>query len=369
MARISLTSQVFGEDEVAQATEAIKSGWIGSGEKLEKFEKKIAEYVGADYAIAVNSGTAAIDSALRALEIRGMEVITSVSSQASIANAIISSGNKVVFADVSRENFNINASQIESLITKNTGAILPIHLYGIPAEMEKIMQIASEHDILVIEKCTMGTKLKGKQVGTFGEAGCFSLNPFSTITTGEGGFIATNNAKAVKKIDDIRNYGRDPTVTDYCYTEYGYNFKFTNLQAAIGLAQLGKIDSFIKSRRENAAYMSKLLKESKEIQLPREKNGEYCVFNAFPVLLRKEGIRDKLKSFLEKKNIGVGTFFKPICSQPYYEKMFAKSKEIYPNAEYVGNNGLIIPCNPSLTKEQMDYMAESIKDGINAPGK
>ena len=368
MMTIPLISPLLGEDEISEVSQAIRSGNIAGGEKLERFENKLAEYLGLKYVACVSSGSAAIEVAIRALGISNKEVITTATSCIPTVNSVIGSGNKAVMVDISREDYNIDACRIEEAITKNTGAILPVHLYGKPAKIDKIKEIGKKHGIPVIEDCaqSMGARYKGKMVGSFGEIGCFSLNITKVITTGEGGFIATNDDETAKKAGIIRNYGMVPHDSSYNYIMYGYNFKYTNLLAAVGLAQLRKIDSIIKSRRENAEYMIKLMKDIKEIQLPYEAKEEFCVHYTLPILLKKEGIRDKLKSFLENKGISVRTLFRPMCNQPSYEKMFGKTKKDYPNAVYVGENGFYLVCYPSLKKEQLDYMAQSVREGILA---
>ena len=368
MMKIPLISPVLDDDEIIEVSQAIRSGDIAGGKKLEQFENELAEYLGLDYVVCVSTGSAAIEVALRALDITNKEVITTTTSCIPTVNSVISSGNKAVMVDISRKDYNIDVGKIEEAITKDTGAILPVHLYGKPADIEKIVDIGKKHKIPVIEDCaqSMGAKFKGKMVGSFGEIGCFSLNVTKVITTGEGGFIATNNKEAAKKARIIRNYGMIPDDSFYNYIMYGYNFKYTSLLAAVGIAQLRKIDSIIKSRRENVKYLINLLTDIKEIQLPSESKEEYCVHYTLPILLRKGGIRDKLKSFLEKRGIAVRTLFRPMCIQPSYEKMFGKTAKDYPNAVYVGNNGFYLVCYPSLKKEQLDYMAQSVREGILA---
>ncbi len=356
----------FDERELSLVTDVMRSGWIARGKEVELFEQKLAEYLGVKYVRMVNSGTAAIEVALRALGIQNKEIITTTTSCAPTANAIIHSGNKPVMVDILPEDFNIDVSLIEKNINQNTGAILPVHLYGRPAKMDALMRLAVKHNLPVIEDVaqSMGARFQGKACGAIGNIGCFSLNINKIITTGEGGFIATNDPIIAENVRIIRNYGRDPSGSDYCYTHFGHNFKFTNLQAAIGLGQLEKIDSLIAARRKNAASMRELLKDVPNITLPSEADGEFCVYFSFPILLQKPGIRDGIKAFLEEKGIEVRTLFRPMCDQPYYKEIYGTRNTSYPNAEFVGENGLYLGCYPSLTKEQMGYMAESIKEGL-----
>jgi perosamine synthetase len=316
----------------------------------------------------VNSGTAAIEVAFRAMDVEKKEVITTTTSCAPSANGIIHAGNTPVLVDVSEKNYNLDSDQIEKHITFNTAAIMPVHIYGRPCNMDKVMEIARKHNLPVIEDCaqSMGSRWRGKLTGTFGDVGCFSLNVIKLITTGEGGFIATNNPKIARKAIIIRNYGRSPERTDYCYTEFGHNYKFTNLQAALGLAQLKKIEHFIAKRRENAAELMRRLSDIPELQLPYEYECEFINYVSFPIVLRSPGKCAKVREFLEKAGVENRTMFMPMCDQPYYQKLFGvlDSANMYPNATYIGQNGFYVGCHPTLTHEQMDYMVAKIREAI-----
>ncbi|HLD00148.1 MAG TPA: DegT/DnrJ/EryC1/StrS family aminotransferase [Candidatus Nanoarchaeia archaeon] len=358
----------FNQEEIDNVSKVMASGWIARGKEVDLFEQQLANYLGIKEVVLVNSGTSALEIALRSLKIEGKEVITTATSCAPTANAIVHSGNIPVMIDISLEDFNLNPDKIEEAITSRTAAIMPVHVYGRTADMEKIMAIAQRHNLIVIEDCaqSMGAKFNGRQTGTFGRVGCFSLNINKIITTGEGGFIATNDHQAAEAARMIRNYGRDPSGSDYCYTHFGHNFKFTNLQAAVGLAQLKKINLLIQARRKKVEFMNNLLKEVEEIILPGERENESAVYFSYTVLLSTPGIRDKLKQFLENKGIEVRTMFRPMCDQPYYQERFGQRVKPLPNAEYVGENGLYVGCYPSLTEEQMIFIANSLKEGLNA---
>ncbi len=358
----------FDQEEVDNVTRVVQQGRVSRGKELEEFEQALASYLGVKYVVTVNSGTAALEVAFRAMGIDKKEVITTTISCAPSANGIIHAGDKPVLVDVSMQDYTLDPEQIEKYITKDTAAIMPIHIYGRPCNMDKIMEIARKHSLPVIEDCaqSMGTRWKGQLTGTFGEVGCFSLNVIKLITTGEGGFIATNNAEIAKKAIIIRNYGRSPERTDYCYTEFGHNFKFTNLQAAIGLAQLKKIDLFIQKRRANAMAMIQKLQDIPEIQLPQEHQHQFINYVSFPILIKKPGICVGVRDYLEKHGVENRTVFMPMCDQPYYQKLFGvlDSAQEYPNATYLGKNGFYVGCQPTLTKEQMEYMVKIIHEAI-----
>jgi perosamine synthetase len=369
--KIPVCIPYFDQKENEMVSHVMSSGWIARGPEHDLFEKKLAEYLGVKYVVALNSGTTALEVALRSLGIKNKEVITTATSCAPTANGIIHSGNKPRIVDVLKGEYTLDPKKVEKAINKKTGAIMPVHIYGRPARMDAIMKIAREHNLPVIEDCaqSMGAKYQGKLTGTIGTVGCFSLNINKIITTGEGGFIATDDQKIAETAKMIRNYGRDPSGTDYCYTHFGHNFKLTNLQAAVGLAQLEKIGQLIELRRKNGFAMLKMLESVKGIELFRENPDEMMVFFSFPVVLKKKGSRDQLKRFLEDKGIEVRTMFRPMCDQPYYVELYKKSKKKLPVAESIGENGFYVGCYPGLTMEQMTYLTDSIKEGLNALDK
>lgn len=365
--KIPVAKPYFGEEEVENVTRVMKEGWIARGKELDIFEEKLAKYFDVKYAVLVSSGTDALEVAFRSLNIKGKEIITSATSCSPSANGILRSENKVVFVDVNPKTFCIDPDKIEEHITSRTVAIMPIHIYGRPCQMDKIMQIAKKYNLYVVEDCaqSMGAKFNNKLTGTFGDIGCFSLNINKIITTGEGGFIITNDDKIAERAKILRNYGREFIRTDYCYTMYGANFKLTNIQAAIGLAQMNKIDEIIKKRRENGYYYTKLLKQIKGIQIYEEGKNEYGVFFCMPILLKKEGIRDDMRKFLEDKGIENRTLFVPMSKQPYFEEMFGVYPEEFPIAEKIGQSGLYVSCSPGLTKEEIKEIVLVIKSGLD----
>ena len=314
----------LGEEEVENILKVVKEGWIARGKEHDLFEKELASYLGSKYAVLLSSGTDALEVAFRSLGIENKEIITTATSCSPTTNGVIRSGNKLVFVDADPLTYNIDTNKIEEVITEKTVAIMPVHIYGRPCQMDKIMEIAKKHNLEIIEDCaqSMGAKFKDKMTGTFGKIGCFSLNVNKIITTGEGGFIITDDKEVADKAKVLRNYGRSIERTDYCYTMFGSNFKMTNLQAAIGLAQIKKIDYLIKKRRENGVCLLGLLKDINKIQLPFENEDEFSVYFAFPILLKTKGVRDKLKQYIEERGIESRTMYRPMCNQPYYEKMY-----------------------------------------------
>jgi perosamine synthetase len=362
---IPIAEPWINDDEIENVLKAMKSGWIARGKNISLFESKFANYFGVNYALTVSSGTAALEVALRVLNLKGKEVITTASSCAATANGILHAGFKPVFVDIDPITYNMDAEQIEDHITSNTGAILAVHIYGKPCDMKRIQEIAEERSITLIEDCaqSLGARYNKKLTGTFGEIASFSFYTNKIITTGEGGAIITNDKKVAEKIKIIRNNGQDPQKPFY-HILYGYNFKMTNIQAAIGLAQLKKIEIIIKKRRENGKYLSKLFRGIEEIQLPKELPDRYNVFFCYPILLKKKGIRDKVCAYLSSKGIETRPMFSSMSTQPYFENLFGKYQETFSVTENVGKNGFYISCSPTLRKEDMKYMADTIKKCI-----
>jgi len=359
----------FSKEEVTAVTKVIREGWVSQGKEIEEFERKLARFLGVKYVITVNSGTAALEIAQRALGIEKKEVITTVTSVAPTTNAIIHSGNKPIFVDVSIKDYNIDTRQVEKHITKNTAVIMPVHLYGKPCNMDEIMEISEKYNITVIEDCaqSLGAKWKEKKTGTFGKIGCFSLNITKLITTGQGGFIATNDKKVALRASIIRNYGLVAKPNNfYNYDLFGHNFKLTNFQAALGLVQLKKIHHFIRARRRIAREIISSLENEKNIQVPCENKNEFISYFCVPILLKKQNRRNKVCNLLYKKGIEAFSIFKPICAQPYFEKLYGKTdfNNLYPNATYVSDNGFVVGCYPGMSEEKLKYLIKGVKEAL-----
>jgi perosamine synthetase len=354
-------------EEVEQVLKAIKSGWIAKGEQLLQFEKGFAQYLGVKEAVAVSSGTAALEVALRALNPKGNEILTSAASCVATANAILHAGYKPVFVDIDPITYNLDPKQIKTRLSPQTGAMIPVHLYGHPCDMDPIMAISRETGIPVVEDCgqSLGAKYKGQFTGTFGKAACFSLYANKTITTGEGGIIATNDKELAERARLIRNQGQHPEKPFY-HILFGYNFKMTNIQAAIGLGQLKKLNRAIERRRENAATLASLLSDIPEIQLPKEMPWAKCAYFCFPILLKDKKLdRDRVCQFLKEKGIETRPMFGPISEQPYFIELFGHGEQ-FPLAKEVGDRGFYVSCSPTLNKSHLDYLALNIRKALGS---
>lgn len=354
----------IAEEEVKYVTDAVKSGWIAKGEYLQKFEERCAEFLGVKHALTVSSGTAALEVALRALDSNKKEVITNSCSCSSTANAILHAGYKPVFVDISAEDYNIDVTRIEGHITPETGVIMPIHLFGQPCDMDPIMETAGKHKIPVIEDCAQafGAKYRGKCVGTFGAISCFSFYSNKIVTTGEGGLVATDSEEVAGKMYLIRNHGQD---APFNHVIYGYNFKMTNVQAAMGFAQMEKVEQIIKLRKANARLYLQLLKDVEGIILPRELPGRESVFFSFPIML-KEGSGEAFCKHLQRRGIETRPIFRAMSEQPYFKKMVPGYRERYPVNDEIYQKGFYVSCSPTLKKTDIEHIVFSIREGLNA---
>ncbi len=365
MRKIPVSAPWIDEEDVKRATEVVRSGWLSRGPEVEEFEKLVAEYLGAGHGIAVSSGTAAVEVALRALDLEGKEIITSVASCVPTLNAILHAGGKPVFVDVESRTYNIDVEQIESHISDQTGALLPVHLYGHPCNMDPILDLAEKYHLPVIEDCAiaMGAKYRGRQVSTLGAAGCFSFYANKMITTGEGGMVVTQDPQVAQKARIIRHHGQHPD-RPFHHILFGHNFKLSNLQAAIGLSQMKKLPESIVRRRKNAALLTGKLAELEEIQLPVEMEYAFHIYFSFPIVLKSPHRRDTLCRFLNQSGIETRPMFGPMSSQPFFEERFGLYPETFPVSEEIGLNGFYVSCSPLLEPEDVEYMAVKIREGL-----
>jgi len=346
--------------------ECIDTAWVSSvGSYVDLFEKNFAEYVGAKHAIVTMNGTAAIQLALVELGIGpGDEVIVPSMTFISPINCIKYVGATPVFADVCRDTFVMDANKIEDLITDKTKAILPVHIYGHPADMDKIMEIAEKHKIFVIEDATeaLGSTYKGKMAGTIGHIGCYSFNGNKLITTGAGGMMVTNSNTHAEHAKFLSTQTK--VVTDnkaFYHPEIGYNFRMPNLLAAFGVAQLEQIEGYIKIKRDNAKYYNELLKDIKGITLPTEKpEVENCYWLYSVVVEDEYGVtRDELIKKLKEHGIESRPFFMPTHEMPPFKNCKHGDMSITNDLVLRGIN---LPSSVSLTKEEIETICKVMRE-------
>ena len=348
---IPIAEPSLGEEELKNVVEAVKSGWISSkGKFIEEFEQEFANYCGRRYGVATSNGTVALHLALKALGIgKGDGVIVPDLTFVAVANSVTYCNAKPVFVDSHPDYWCMNPKEIEGKITTKTKAIIPAHIYGHPCDMDAIIDIAEDYSLYVVEDAAEahGAEYKGKKAGSFGDISCFSFYGNKIITTGEGGMCLTNNEELAEKMKILRDHGMNPNKR-YWYDFIGFNYRMTNLQAAVGVAQLEKLDEFAKKKRQIARRYSEELNELEEkelITLHPEMSWAKCVYWMYCILVKdKFGIsRDELMKKLEEKGIETRPFFYPIHVMPPY-----KNNEGFSVAEELSRKGINLPSGVKL---------------------
>lgn len=358
--KVSIASPVIEDEEINAVIDVMKSGMIAQGPKVIEFEEDFAKFVGAKYGIATNSGTSALHVALLAAGIgEGDEVITSPFTFAATGNSILYTGARPVFVDIDPETFTIDPSKIEEAITDKTKAIMPVQLYGQSADMDAIMKIAKENDLIVIEDAAQahGAEYKGEKVGNLGDMACFSFYPTKNMTTSEGGMITTNNEEFAENAKVYRAHG---SATKYHHDVLGYNFRMTDIGAAIGIEQLKKLESFNNKRIENAKYLNDALADCDLIETPVVKDGYKHVYHQYTIKV-KDGKRDELSDYLIENGIGNGIYYPiPLYNQVLYTNM--GYNQSLPVTDEIVKDVLSLPIHAKLTKFDLDLIIKTIKD-------
>jgi len=359
--KIRVCEPDISELEIKYVTEAIKRTEISSiAPPVRKLENAFAEKFGMKHAVAVNSGGSALFLALKALGIGpGDEVIVPDFTMIATAAAVSHCGATPVFVDASERSFNIDPAKIEGVITPRTRAVMPVHLYGEPCEMDAIMEIAKKHKLLVVEDAAEahGAKYKGKLAGTFGDANCFSFYANKIMTSGEGGMIATNRDELAEKLRHMRGYDFDDE-KHFWHRTIAWNLRMSALSAALGLAQLERLDGLIEKRRANAGYYAERLKNIPGVRLFPEPPDTFSVFWMFGMLAPRS---DELIKFLAKNGIETRRFFIPMHTQPVYEHL-PHGKDNFTWSDRYGASGLYLPSSSQLSDKDKDFVIEKVKE-------
>jgi perosamine synthetase len=354
---ISMAKPKMGDEEKKAVLDVLETGIIAQGPKVKEFEEGFAQMCGVKHAIATTNGTTALHLALLAHNIGpGDEVITSPFTFIASSNSILFVDATPVFVDIDPKTFNMNASLIEAAITPKTKAIMPVQLYGLCCEMDEIMAIAEKHNLAVIEDACQAhsSEYKGKKAGSFG-TGTFSLYPTKNMTSAEGGMITTDDDAIMEKCRVVRNHGMRRR---YYHDELGYNFRMTDVHAAIGNAQLAKLEKNNQKRRDNAKFYNENLKG---VTTPYVPDGSTHVYHQYTIRV-PNGKRDELREFLKTKEIGSEIYYPvPIHKQGFYMEMFGDDKA-FSEAELAAAEVLSIPVHPLLSKEDIELVAKSINE-------
>lgn len=353
------------KDEIDSAMRnVLESGRFILGPEVEEFERAASQYIGTKFGVGVGSGTDAILLALDALGIgEGDEVITTPFTFIATTEAIRRRGAKVVFTDIEEATYNLNPKEVEKKITKNTRAILVVHLYGHPVEMDEILELAKNYNLKVVEDCAQafGAEYKGRKVGSIGDIGCFSFFPTKNLGCyGDGGLVTTNKEEIAEKVRALRVHGAKSKYTEYIAD--GYKSRLDALQAAILRVKLKYIDEWNEGRRRNALVYNKLL-ENSQVRLPVEKGGCKHIYYSYVIAVEK---RDELQRYLKEKGIETAVYYPvPLHLISIYKDLKYKEGD-FPNAEKSAKMVLSLPMYPELREEDIDFICEAVKEGIES---
>jgi len=361
---IPIAKPFIGEEEKTAVMNVLNSGMLASGPKTEEFEKKFAAYVGTKHAVATTSGTTALHLGLLALGItKGDEVILPAFSFIATANVVLFCDAVPIFCDVDPKTFNIDSQKLEKLISEKTKAIMPVHLYGQAADMKPIQEIAQKHAIHVIgDACQAhGAAYDGKMVGSFGDLECFSFYPTKNMTTGEGGMVTTNNDVLAELMASLRNHGREKTKWGYEHGRLGYNYRMTDIGAAIGLEQLKKLPNNVQMRQNNADYYDQhLIEVVTPYVLPKARH-------AYHQYTIKSDNRDELTQHLKKHEIGYGIYYpQPLHTYKHLQRYAHKDLKI---SEKLGSQVVSLPVHPGIKRDELEKVVDVINKASQRPDK
>jgi dTDP-4-amino-4,6-dideoxygalactose transaminase len=355
----------ISEEEVQAVVKVLRSGMLtsglGAGPQVMEFEKSFADFACAKHAVAVNTGTAALHSAVLAVGVKqGDEVILPSFTFVATAEAVVLAGAKPVFADIDPKTYNLSPSSMEKAVTKKTKAIMPVDLYGFSADMKPLIEIAAKHSLAIVEDAAQahGTTYGGKPAGAFADAACWSLYASKNITTGEGGVVTTNNDQIAETLRMIRTHGEK---AKYSSLMLGTNYRMSEMQAAIGNVQLLKLPSFIAKRRQNALQLTKILAKNSKLVLPYESKDRLHSWYLYTAKLKDgtEDERNHLVEGLKKKGIGAEVYYiNPVHQMPFYRENFGSAK--LPETEKASKQVFSLPIHPGVTEDQIQFIGETV---------
>lgn len=387
--------QSIDDADIEAVVKVLKSDYLTTGPAVEAFEKKVADYVGAKYAVAVSNGTAALHVACLAAGIgEGDEVITTPITFAASANCVLYCGGTPVFADIDPDTYNISPEELEKKITSRTKAIIPVHYTGQPCDMDAILEIAHKHDLLVIEDGAhaLGASYKGKKIGSIADMTCFSFHPVKPVTTGEGGMIVTDNEELYRRLVLYRSHGitrdkdmmqqyeeqlqqsSDPALQEaadmlrgdvmdpggwyYQQLELGYNYRITDISCALGASQMDKLDRFLERRRQIAKKYDEAFADIPQIKTPWQQEGCQSGWHLYMIQTMERSRREAFEG-LRQAGIGVNVHYIPVYRHPYYQRNGYAGVHCL-NAEAFYERAISLPIFPGLTGQQQDYVIEHV---------
>ena len=384
---IALSKPLFDDQELAELKQVLESGWVMQGPKVAEFEKQFAAYLGCEWAVAVSSCSTALHLAMKAIGIgKGDEVIVPSLTWIATAAAVEECGAKAVLCDIDRATFNADPESIERLINQRTKAILAVNLFGLAADLPRLQEIAKRNEIELIEDaaCSLGGTIAGRQSGTFGRLGCFSFHPRKSITTGEGGMIVGNSRSDETLLRSLRSHGVKANSTapggkPYDLGDFdklGYNYRLTDLQAAIGLAQMRKLDGIIERRRAIAAAFDKGLAGLENITLPIEPKGYLHTYQSYVLRIGENlpdprhsdaafELRNQMMIQLQQAGIATRPGTHAVHSLQYFRESTGLQNWSLPNSWKAMNQSIALPLYPSLTDREVAYVIEAVRTAHN----
>ena len=373
--KIPIAKPYFGIEEQQAILEPLKTGWVVQGPKVQEFEKMVTRITGVEHAIAVSSCTTALHLALVGLGIaNGDEVIVPSFTYVATANAVEHAGATPVFCDIDVATFNIDVSQIESKITEKTKAIIPVHLFGLSADMNPIMKLAGEYGLKIIEDaaCSLAAMYEGRALGSIGDAGCFSFHPRKIITTGEGGMLITNNGNLAERLRALRTHGA--TISDLArhkksgfllpeFNLLGYNYRMTDLQGAIGVEQMKKLDWMIENRIRLAQRYDEMLGDVEWLKLPYVPSDCKHTYQSYVTLVTEDPLlsRNDIMQKLEDMGISTRQGTHAVHTLGYYKQKYGFQEYDLPNSLKADRQSMALPLYPQITDEEQNYVVEAIK--------
>lgn len=360
----SYGKQWIDKGDIKKIVRVLESDWLTQGPNVLEFEKALARYCGAAYAVAVNSGTSALHVAYAAARLeKGDEVITSPNTFVATINMLLAVGAKPIFCDIRNDTYNIDESKIEALITKKTKAIIPVHFAGQPCEMDTILKIAKKYALRVIEDAchALGARYKDRPIGGLSDMTVFSFHPVKAITTGEGGAIVTNNKEYHELSLKLRSHGIIKDKNGFnSMVDLGYNYRLTDIQAALGISQLKKLDTFIEKRRRIAQWYKEELSILKDIILPKELPRLYSAWHIYVIRTKNQKTRSNLMRYLKKNNIETAIHYPAVYSHPYYQRIGYDNIKLENEGAYQ-HSCITLPLHPQLTRGDILYISTTIK--------
>lgn len=373
--KINISEPVTGEEEWLAVKEPLMNGWLMQGPKVKELEENFAARHKVKHAIAVTSATTALHMAAAALDIKsGDEVIVPSFTWIATANSVLYQGGKVIFCDIDTKTFNIDINDLKKRITKKTKAIIPVHLFGLPADIDAVKEIAGDIPLIEDAACAAGSEYKGTPIGNFGAMACFSFHPRKSITTGEGGMMTTNDDRLAEKLISLRNHGASVSNEEknngrqpYLLPDFdilGYNYRMTDIQAAMGIPQLKKMDKFIDERKNWAEYYTEKLKDISWLSLPSTPRGYRHGWQSFVTMVDESKApvtRNEIMKYLQDNGIATRPGTHAVHMLGLYKNLYSLKDSDYPGARYANNFSMAIPLHNKMNHEDYDYVIECLK--------